>query len=236
MKQNIYDHPDFFSAYKDFRNQDQGMNGLLEQPVMKRMMQFVYGKNILDLGCGLGHQIEELLKSQPREVVGVDISQKMLAEASARIDSPVVTWSCAAIEDYFFKNEYFDIVISSMTLHYIADLKSLFQHISDTLKPGGQFLFSIEHPACTAGMELFGGEGDSGGYAIEGARQQDWFVKGVVKYHRKLSTIIKYLQEVGLTLRALEEPTPDDILLQQRPDFAKHIQCPPMLIIDSLKL
>lgn len=58
MKQNIYDHPDFFSAYKDFRNQDQGMNGLLEQPVMKRMMQFVYGKNILDLGCGLGHQIE----------------------------------------------------------------------------------------------------------------------------------------------------------------------------------
>ena len=235
MKQNIYDHPEFFSAYKTFRDADKGMNELLEQPVIKRLMKPVKGATVLDLGCGLGHQVQRILEQQPLKITAVDISQKMLTEAQQRITSPLVKWECAAAEEYDFTAETYDIIISSMTMHYVADLKTLFRKIYKALKPGGQMLISMEHPACTAVLKRTDGEQYPVDYANEGPRKQDWFVKDVVKYHRKLATITEEVLEAGLLLKNLEEPTPDKALLQLRPDFEKHVQRPPVLIINALK-
>lgn len=235
MKQNIYDHPDFFKGYKDLRNNDKGMNELLEQPTMKRLMRSVKGKTVLDLGCGMGHQIESILPQEPEKVVGVDISQKMLAEARKKASSSIVQLVCQPVEEYEFGVEQFDLVLSSMTLHYVADLKTLFQKIYTSLKPQGQFLFSIEHPICTAALHSLSNILNRTDYATEGPRKQDWFIKDIIKYHRKASTIIEEALEAGFVLKNLQEPTPDTKLLERRPDFNKHIQYPPMLILDFCK-
>lgn len=235
MKQNIYDHPDFFEGYKDLRDNDKGLNELLEQPTIKRLIKPVQGKTVLDLGCGLGHQIESILSQRPEKIIGVDISKKMLAEAKKRISSPTVEWVCQAVEEYELGEEKFDLILSSMTLHYINNLTMVFQKIYYALKPGGQFLFSIEHPICTATLQTLNGMQNKPNYAIEDPRKQDWFVKDIIKYHRKVSTIVEGVLEAGFILKNLQEPTPDARLLRQRPDFEKHIQHPPILILDTLK-
>lgn len=236
MKQNIYDHPVFFESYKDLRNNDKGMNELLEQPTMNRLMRSIKGKTILDLGCGMGHQIKSLLNQEPEKIVGVDISEKMLAEAKKKVSSSIVRFVCQPVEEYDFTEVQFDLILSSMTLHYIADLKTLFQKIYASLKPQGQFLFSIEHPINTAMLQPLDNVLSRMNYAIEGSRKQDWFVKDVIKYHHKTSTIIEIALDAGFVLKNLQEPTPDKKLLERRPDFKKHIEYPPMLILDFLKL
>ncbi|PWN71097.1 class I SAM-dependent methyltransferase [Chryseobacterium phosphatilyticum] len=241
MKQNIYDNPDFFIGYKALRDGDKGLNELLEQPVMKKLMTPVQGKAILDMGCGLGQQIQSLLLHDPQQITGLDISQKMLSEARERISSHKVDWICSALEDYDFGKNRYDLIISSMTLHYVEDLKMLFLKIFKSLKPGGQFLFSMEHPICTAALrpwEELDGEQywPVNHYAEEGIRKQNWFVKDVEKYHHQLSTIINHLMEAGFVLKNIEEPAPDQQLLKLRPDFQQHLHRPPIVIINVQKI
>ncbi|MGG7438520.1 class I SAM-dependent methyltransferase [Chryseobacterium arthrosphaerae] len=240
MKQNIYDNPDFFAGYKALRDGDKGLNELLEQPAMRSLLTPVQDKTVLDMGCGLGHQILSLLQQNPMQITGLDISQKMLSEAQQRISSPKVNWACSALEDFDFGKSRFDLVISSMTLHYTDDLTSLFRKVSDSLKPGGQFLFSMEHPVCTAALKPWKElDGEKywlvNRYSEEGLRKQDWLVKGVEKYHHTLSTIIDAVLSAGLALKNLAEPSPDQELQKLRPDFQQHIHRPPILIVNSKK-
>lgn len=241
MKQNIYDNPEFFTGYKALRDGDKGLNELLEQPVMKRLLLPVQNKTVLDMGCGLGHQIRSLLLQDPKWITGLDISQKMLTEAQNRISSPKVEWICSSLEDFDAGINRFDLVISSMTLHYIDDLKNLFQKIFNALQPGGQFLFSMEHPICTAALkpwEELNGEKywPVNRYSEEKLRKQDWFVKDVEKYHHQLSTIVNTLLTAGFILKNLEEPSPDKELLNLRPDFLQHAHRPPIVIINCQKV
>ncbi|WP_312306102.1 class I SAM-dependent methyltransferase [Chryseobacterium sp.] len=240
MKQNIYDNPDFFAGYKALRDGDKGLNELLEQPAMRNLLIPVQDKTVLDMGCGLGHQILSLLQQKPMKITGLDISQKMLSEAQQRISSPKVDWVCSALEDFDFGNNRFDLVISSMTLHYIDDLTSLFQKVADSLKPGGQFLFSMEHPVCTATLKPWKDpDGENyplmNRYSEEGLRKQNWLVEGVEKYHHSLSTIVEAILSAGLVLKNLKEPSSDQELLKLRPDFQQHLHRPPIVIMNSKK-
>jgi ubiquinone/menaquinone biosynthesis C-methylase UbiE len=119
MKQNIYDNPVFFENYKDLRDNDKGLNGAVELPALRQLINTVENSTVLDLGCGLGHQIQYLLEHKAKEIIGVDISENMIAEAKKRIRSKKVLFFCQAIEDFKIEKETFDIILSSMTLHYI---------------------------------------------------------------------------------------------------------------------
>ena len=44
----------------------------------------------------------------------------------------------------------FDMVISSLALHYVADISKVFSDVADLLVEGGEFVFSMEHPIYTA--------------------------------------------------------------------------------------
>ncbi|AQX05355.1 methyltransferase [Elizabethkingia meningoseptica] len=240
MKQNIYDNPRFFAAYKELRDSDKGLNELLEQPVMKGLLQEVSGKNILDIGCGLGHQISSLLTQNPHHITGIDISEKMIAEAGKRVNDPKVDFYCIAAEDYLPEHEQFDIVISSMSMHYVKEIQPLFTKIYQGLNQHGQFLFSIEHPVCTAAQKGWYETNNEkywllNKYGKEGKRHQNWFVDGVIKYHRKLSTLVNNLTTAGFVVRNIEEPTPDDELLMKRPDFIQHTERPPVVIFNCIK-
>ncbi|SHG03841.1 class I SAM-dependent methyltransferase [Pedobacter caeni] len=236
MKQNIYDHPVFFEKYKDLRDNDKGLNELIEQPVIRKLIKNPAGSNVLDIGCGLGQQLAYILTKSPGSVTGVDISRKMLDELKRRIPADRVELVCSAVEDYAIRENHFDLILSSMTLHYVEDLPGLFDRIYKGLKTGGQFIFSIEHPVCTALMKgWITTEGTKvwpvAGYANEGIRHQNWFLEGVVKYHRKLSTIVRDLMAVGFQIDHMEEPVPTAAVLSGRPDLEQHLDRPPILII-----
>ena len=56
----------------------------------------------------------------------------------------------ASLEAFAAEPASFDLVVSSLALHYIADYAGLVRRIATWLVPGGRFAFSVEHPIFTA--------------------------------------------------------------------------------------
>jgi hypothetical protein len=135
-----------------------------------------------------------------------------------------------------------DRVVSSLAIHYIRDYQGLISRVTRWLRPGGQFVFSIEHPICTAmnPMTSWLAVGEAtvwpvDHYAEETARAQEWLGSTVLKYHRRLATIISVILTAGLTLTGLDEPWPDDDAITRHPDLAQHRRRPPLLLVAASK-
>jgi SAM-dependent methyltransferase len=241
MIQNIYDHPEFFAAYKDLRDNDKGFNESIEAPAVQRLIKGVGGSNVLDLGCGLGHQINFLLEQGAEKIDAIDVSKKMIDECAKRFQHPNVSFCCEAIENYSMGINQYDIIVSSMALHYVNDLDQVFVNIYQALKKEeGQFIFSVEHPICTACQIGWLDAAETKywlikDYSKEGIRYQNWFVDGVQKYHRKLSTIVELLLKHGFTIAAIDEPQPSPAWLDKRPNLTQHLHRPPVLVIKACK-
>ena len=83
-------------------------------------------------------------------MTGVDISEKMLAVAREKTGSGDARYIRAAMEDVEFPDAAFDVALSSLALHYVADFGRMAEKVHRWLAPGGEFVFSIEHPIFTA--------------------------------------------------------------------------------------
>lgn len=69
-----------------------------------------FGGTVVDVGCGAGGMFEELLNAGAYEVVGVDISEKMLAEAERNCtDARVILKNCDFLE---LDEQGFDAVVA----------------------------------------------------------------------------------------------------------------------------
>lgn len=238
MKQNIYDNLDFFDGYRRMRDNNSGLNEVLEEPAIRSLLPSLRDKSILDLGCGFGSFETFALEQGAANVLAIDISEKMLALARERVRDERVNFICQALEDFVPENGSYDLAISSLCLHYLQEVEVPFRRIASALKPGGQFIFSIEHPMCTALLE--GWEKDEHGvkrhwrldrYFEEGRRVTRWFVDGVIKYHRTIETYLRATMNAGLETTALVEPRPARQQLADRPDLEDEMRRPAFLII-----
>ncbi|SFF23516.1 Methyltransferase domain-containing protein [Paenibacillus algorifonticola] len=112
-------------------------------------------------------------------------------------DDEQIEYRQLAIEDIDFPAEEFDIVISSLALHYVEQLGGLFYKIHHCLTPSGAFVFSVEHPVFTALARQDWHYGDEGeklhwpldDYHREGLRQSRFLEHNVIKYHRRFQPI-----------------------------------------------
>jgi len=98
------------------------------------------GKDVLDLGCGSG-RFGELLNQHGANVIGSDISDAMLEEASKTI--PVRKADAYSLP---FADKSFDYVVSSMLLHVVPNVARAFAEIHRVLRPGGEAFIGIVHP------------------------------------------------------------------------------------------
>src|SRR5262249_18996146 len=148
--------------------------------------------------------------------------------ARAEWAHPRVTYRRAALEELMFPAARFDLVVSSLVLHYVEDYARLVQRIASWLSPGGQLIFSTEHPIYTARLPGDGWVLDDAGqrvrwsldrYSDEGPREETWFVAGVRKVHRTLATLINGLVEGGLLVERVVEPIPSEEWLRDHPQW-----------------
>jgi len=56
------------------------------------------------------------------------------------------------MDKYGYPGEAYDLVVCNLVLHYVEDLEAVYRNVLRTLRPGGVFLFNIEHPVFTAGV------------------------------------------------------------------------------------
>jgi SAM-dependent methyltransferase len=238
--QNIYDDPEFFAGYARLPRSELGLGAVFEWPAFQRLLPAsLGGLRVLDLGCGLGYFAREARKRGAREVIGVDLSDRMLKEARARTDDAGIVYLRAELGAFEPERAAFDLVVSTLTLHYVADYPRVVRGVAACLVPGGRFAFSVEHPIYTAVGTAEWHTGPDGTalhwpvdrYRDEGERRTRWFVDGVVKYHRTIETYVNVLLESGLVLARLEEPEAEGALLADRPALREERRRPPFLLL-----
>lgn len=244
-QQNIYDNKIFFSGYKKLREKKTNANNLFEIPALFSLMPDLNGKRVLDLGCGFGEHCKKFVDYGAEKVVGIDISEKMLEVAVVENCDSQIRYINMAMEEIGKLQEKFDVVVSSLALHYVEDFEGVVRNVYNLLEENGVFLFSQENPICTChsggdrwtrdekGNKLYLNLAD---YGVEGERESVWFVDNVKKYHRTFSTIINTLVEVGFTIEKLIEPLPTEELLEKYPDHKDLFHKPDFLLIKTKKL
>ena len=106
----------------------------------------VRNKKILELGCG-GANAGINLAKRGGLVTGIDISeqQNIFAKEEAKREEVEIQFEVSSIEDYVFRGKY-DLVISVCAFQYVDNLERVFRKIFEHLIPGGEFIFSTNHP------------------------------------------------------------------------------------------
>ncbi|KAF5057543.1 Ubiquinone biosynthesis O-methyltransferase [anaerobic digester metagenome] len=243
-RQNIYDDNVFFESYKKLRS-GVNANEIVEIPALFEMIPPLSGLRILDLGCGYGEHCVKYIGMGADEVVGIDISEKMLQVAINENSSPQIIYKKLDMEDLSELNPSFDLVVSSLALHYIEDFKMVAEQVYRLLNNGGKFIFSQEHPFSTSftygnrwtkdenGKKLYA---NISNYSIDGKRESRWFKDGVIKYHRTFSSIINTLIESGFCIEQMSEPIPSELVMNQYHDYLDNIHKPDFLLIRAKKL
>jgi ubiquinone/menaquinone biosynthesis C-methylase UbiE len=241
--QNIYDEPLFFASYEKLRRTALGLNEVLEQPALRSMLPAsLEGIRILDLGCGFGDFARKARSEGARAVVGIDISVRMLERAIALTNDPAITYRHCGIEHLELDDDPFDLVVSSLAMHYVEDYRGAVRRVARLLKAGGRLAFSVEHPMCTAlpqqrwirdarGNPLHWPVDD---YNLEGRRETKWFIDGVIKYHRTVETYVTTLISAGFSLHSLKEPVPihgPGAVSDAVSDLDLHRRRPPFLLL-----
>lgn len=100
------------------------------------------GSSVLDLGCGCGNPIADVLMEEGCLVYGIDASASMIAAFRSRF--PAATLACEPVENSSFFGQTYDGVIAIGLLFLLpAELQRLLiRRVAAVLRPGGLFLFT----------------------------------------------------------------------------------------------
>lgn len=243
MKENKYDDEVFFEKYGRMERSRNGLTAAGEWETLKKLLPDFRGKRMLDLGCGYGWHCIYAAEHGASAVVGIDISRRMLEVARAKTSFPQVRYRCVAMEDMEFDEGSFDVVLSSLALHYIEDFEPVVRKVHRFLKPGGGFLFSVEHPVFTAYGTQDWYYGENGeilhfpvdNYYYEGKRVAHFLGENVIKYHRTLTTYLNGLLANGFQIDSVVEPQPPERLMETVPGMKDEMRRPMMLIVSAGK-
>jgi len=242
MTQNIYDDQAFFEGYAQLSRSVHGLDGAPEWPALKAMLPDVQGAKVVDLGCGYGWFCRSVREQGAAHVLGLDVSEKMLNKARSMTTDSAIEYRREDLEHLQLPPLTYDLVYSSLTLHYLKNLPELFNQVYQSLVPGGRFVFSAEHPIFTAPAQpgwLHGKNGEKtwpvDGYQREGERITNWFAEGVIKQHRTLSTYINALISSGLVITHLDEWGPSAEQLAAIPALHEETERPMMFLLSAQK-
>jgi SAM-dependent methyltransferase len=240
MAQNVYDTPDFFEGYSQLGRSVHGLAGAAEWPVIQTLLPDLIGMRVVDLGCGFGWFSRFAAGEGAASVLGLDLSENMIAKARAENAHAAITYEIADLERTELRPSAFDLAYSSLAFHYLEDFGRLVAQVHAALVPGGKFVFTIEHPIYMASARPGWRTDEAGqrywpvdGYSVEGRRTTDWLAKGVVKYHRTIATTLNALIDGGFAIRRVVEwhPSPDEVTAN--PALAEELDRPMILMVSA---
>jgi SAM-dependent methyltransferase len=220
----------------------EGLDGAPEWPALRALLPDLRGLDVLDLGCGFGWFCRWARGQGAAHVLGIDVSERMLARSRATTPDTAITYTRADLEHVELPPGSFGLVYSSLALHYVDDLNGLMAKVFGSLVPGGSLVFSVEHPIFTAPADPNWTVDAAGhktwpvdGYLNEGPRSTDWMAKGVIKQHRTLATYINTLLRLGFAISRVEEWGPTEEQIAARPGWADERQRPPFLLVAATR-
>jgi SAM-dependent methyltransferase len=151
--------------------------------------------------------------------------------------SEVVSYARADLDTLELPAAAYDVAYSALVLHYLEDLPRFVSMVHTTLRPGGSFVFTCEHPVYTAPTDAAWIEHDGrrtwplDRYGDEGERVRDWLAPGVRKQHRTLGTWVNTLIDAGFEIRRVLESVPSAAQVTADPDLAEERDRPMFLMV-----
>lgn len=85
---NEYDNEKFFEEYAKMPRSKNGLSSAGEWRQLKPLFPQFQGKQVLDLGCGYGWHCKFAAEQGAAQVLGLDLSQKMIEAAKKRNTMP----------------------------------------------------------------------------------------------------------------------------------------------------
>lgn len=102
--------------------------------------------DVLELGCGTGKNTG-WLAARCTQLVGLDFSAEMMAQARQKVTADHVTFQTADLRlRWPFADHRFDLVTESLVLEHLVDLPFVFAEAARVLRPNGLFYVGELHP------------------------------------------------------------------------------------------
>lgn len=134
------------SWYDEMLKDDDSYQQKVIEPNLLRVVDAKKGEKILDLGSGQGH-FSRLFAKAGAEVVGLEISEELIALAKKYDTKNVYYIAGKADEALNFKKEEFDKVTVVLALQNMKNMVKVVEEVARVLKPQGKFFLVLNHPA-----------------------------------------------------------------------------------------
>jgi SAM-dependent methyltransferase len=207
-------------------------NALYERPATLALLPEVDGIDVLDAGCGHGWYADWLLRHGAR-VVAVDRSAAMVAIAQERLAgrARVIQGDVGDLRD-ILADQTFDLVLSSLVLHYLADLSTVFVECARLLRPSGILVFSTHHPVHDEVSIL------DPGYLNAELIEEEWgWLGSKMRYYRRpLRDLTEPLANAGFVIERLCEPRPgEELKLRDPKGYDRLCRLPAFIFVRARK-
>jgi len=187
----------------------------------------VSGKKIVDLGCGEGSHAKMIKDMGADSVIGVDISEGMVAVAEEKIgkNSEDINFIVADGKSLPLRSESADIVFSNFVLHYFPNAGEVFQEISRILKDGGHFVGTFNITDAEKGFEYLYNQKMP---IVLGQGEDTVKIENLIKSRGEMEEAIK---SVDLVVKKEEELGPYGSNVEETYEHKDHITKHAMLFI-----
>lgn len=139
------------SSYDDYYSTELGLAiDKSEKKCVKKFLDKITNKTILELGCGTGHW-SEWISEQGFDVHGIDVAEKMLEKAESK-NIPNSKFELMSMTDLKFEDESVDNIIAVTSIEFSIDLDKTFSEIKRVLKPNGYFIAAVLNSKSVIGI------------------------------------------------------------------------------------
>ncbi|MBC8241287.1 MAG: methyltransferase domain-containing protein [Alphaproteobacteria bacterium] len=150
---------------------------------------------IIDLGCGAGHQAAALADRFPMaQVLGIDSSAEMLEQArTTHGETERSRWRETPVEDYT-PDIAPDLIYSNAALQWVGGHETLFPRLASWLKPGGVLAVQMPNNFDAPSHQIMRDAADNGPWTtrLAGVRR-DFPVRGAAFYYAALAPHARHL-------------------------------------------
>ncbi|MCU0311243.1 MAG: class I SAM-dependent methyltransferase [Acidimicrobiales bacterium] len=198
-------------------------------------------ERVLEVGTGEGQVARHVVADGDgsRFVVGLDPTVNQIVEARRRGGG--VDYLRSGAEALPFADASFDAVVCCLVFEHIDDLDEALAEVARVLRPGGRFVFCLNHPLISTP-----GSGWIDDHVLD-PPEQYWRIgpylaeteeveqveKGVfIRFlHRPLGRYVNTMADVGLRLERLLEPPPPPGFLDRAPEYGAADTIPRLLTL-----
>lgn len=212
----------------------------LDWPAVRSLLPDPTGRRVLDAGCGPG-TYAGWLAERGADVVGVDVSEAMIALADAEFGD-VATFRRADLEASleFADDGSFDAVVCQFAFSHLREVDTALSEFARVLRDDGALVLSTHHPfhdylvvrdrdypdmADAYGVEVdpeVVADGPPSYHDTE-RYEIDWGGGGCPYYRRSLGDLLGAVTDAGFAVTDAVEPTPEGAFREEYPEVAAEL-------------